>query len=199
MKKGVKKSIAYIIPGNLESHKKQPSYNKIAILFESKGIVPVHVKIEWKKNKVKSFNDYNQQFLKLYKRPKSTAVYILGFSFGALIAFLTTADTKPEGLILCSLSPYFEEDLVSMRQDWLKYWEKYFPYDNFSFNKLVKKVKCKTYVIVGDKESTWSLTRARELNKMIKGSEIFLAKDAEHKINQKEYLKTVEKVIARLQ
>lgn len=115
------KKIAYIIPGYCESHLRQRGYDKIAKFFEERGIEPIHVEIDWEKNKPKRFSDYTKQFLDLYRKPKGTKVYILGFSYGATIAFLTASETRPKTLILCSLSPYFEEDLVrDMKPAWVR-------------------------------------------------------------------------------
>lgn len=192
------KKIAYIIPGYCESHLKQRGYNKIANFFEERDIEPIHVKIDWKKTSPERFSDYAKQFVDLYKKPKGVKVYILGFSYGATIAFLTAAKLKPDALILCSLSPYFKEDLGDLKASWVRWFRKNFIESDYSFAKLAPKVKSPTYLIVGDKEDKACLVRARDAKKKLPDSSLSIAKGAEHKIGQEEYLVAVKRVISKI-
>ncbi len=189
---------AYIIPGCFESHLRQRGYNKVAKFFEEQGVHPIHVDIDWKKHNPKRFTDYTKQFLETYKKLKGSKVYILGFSYGSVVAFLTATKTKPTALILCSLSPYFEEDLSTLKPSWIKWFRKNFVESDYSFTKLAPKVKTKTYLIVGDKEHKACMTRAKDAKKKLSDSHLTIAKGAEHKIGQEEYLKTIKKVISKL-
>lgn len=192
------KKIAYIIPGYGESHLRQRGYNKIAKFFEMAGIDPIHVEIDWEKNNPKKFDDYNQQFLKVYKKPKVGEVYVLGFSFGATVAFLTAVKTKPKALILCSLSPYFEEDLKDMKPSWVKFFRANFIDSDYSFTKLASKIKNTTYIMVGNQEGEICLNRARDAKDKVQDSHLIIMKGVEHKIGQKEYLDNIQKVISKL-
>ncbi|MDZ4231277.1 MAG: hypothetical protein U1C52_00590 [Patescibacteria group bacterium] len=192
------KKIAYIIPGYCESHLRQRGYNKIAKFFEEYGIEPIHVDIDWKQSSPERFSNYTEQFLEIYKKPKGVEVYILGFSYGATIAFLTTTKTKPKTLILCSLSPYFKEDLNGMKPSWIRWFRKNFIESDYSFTKLAPKVKSKTYLIVGDEEDKSCLIRAKDAREKIQDSKLSIAKGAKHKIGQREYLETVKRVISKL-
>ncbi len=193
----IMKKVAYIIPGYGESHLRQSGYNKVAKFFKEQGITPIHVQINWKYKKPARFEDYVKQFLKVYKKPKGTEVYILGFSYGAIIAFLSAVKTKPKALILCSLSPYFKEDQKNLKPIWIKWWRKNFIESDFSFTELASKVKTKTYLIVGNKEPNHCLVRARDAKRKL-DARLSIAKGAKHNIGQKEYLQTVKKVILKL-
>lgn len=192
------KRIVYLIPGYGESHLKEKGWNKVAKLFESKGITPVHININWNKNSPERFSDYTLDFMKEFKKPKNTQIYVLGFSFGANIALLTAQITKPKALILCSLSPYFEEDLPRLKPQWVKWWKKTFVESDYSFAKIASKIKSKTYIIVEDIDAKEISYRARDAKKKISNASLFIAKDAKHRIIQKEYLATLEKVIKKL-
>lgn len=193
-----KNKIVYIIPGYGESHKRQGGYNKVAKFFNAQGIKAIHIKINWHKQKPRSFENYVKQFLKQYKKPKNTKVYTLGFSYGAVIAFLTAAKTKPTNLILCSLSPYFKEDQRYLKPAWLKWWRKTFIESNYLFKEFTPKIKAKTYLIVGERESSVCLRRATDANKRISKSHLIIAKGAKHNISQKEYLRSIEELIVNL-
>ena len=192
------KKIAYIIPGYGESSIHQRSYGKIAKYFESVDITTIQVSINWRKHTLERFDDYVEDFLKQYKKEKNTQVYVLGFSFGAMIAFLTAIKTKPDALILCSPSPYFEEDLKIMKPSWLKWWRKNFTKSDYSFTKLAEKIGTKTYLLVGEKEDEICIHRAKDAKKKIKNSMLTIIKSGQHKIGQKEYLEALRKVINKI-
>lgn len=191
------KRIAYIIPGYQESHTKQKGYDKVARFFEEKGITPIHVEIDWNK-KPGQFKDFSQQFLKQYKKPKEAEVYVLGFSYGAVAAFLSAAKANPTAFIFCSLSPYFLEDQRNLKPAWLKWFKKNMTKSDYSFKDLVSTITAKSYFIVGSEEDPSCLYRARIANKLIPNSSLTIAKGAKHNISQKEYLVAVERVIKKL-
>lgn len=192
------KKIAYIIPGYCETHLKQRGYKKVAKLFENTGAEVVHVEIDWKRKSPERFSDYAKQFLVQYKKPKNGEVYVLGFSYGATIAFLTAAKTKPDALILCSPSPYFQEDLANLRASWVRWFRKNFTESDYSFAKLAPKVKSKTFLVVGDKEDKSCLARAKDARRRLLNSSLIVAKGAKHNIGQKEYLSAVRRVISKI-
>ena len=192
------KKIVYIIPGYGESHLKQRAYNKIAKIFQDYNINPVQVEINWGGKSPASFKDYNNDFLEVYKKPKDTDVYILGFSFGAMIAYLTSLKTKPKILILCSLSPYFEEDMKNMNKSDLRWWRQNFIDSDYNFNNIASNLKCEVYLVVGDKEHKSCLYRAKVSRNKIRNSHLFIAKGAQHKVGQHEYLGAIRRVISRL-
>jgi pimeloyl-ACP methyl ester carboxylesterase len=192
------KKVAYIIPGYGESHTRQPGYDKVAAFFEEQDIKPVHMEIGWLKRKPGKFKYFVADFLKKYKKNKGTETYVLGFSFGAIIAFLTAQKLKPKAIILCSLSPYFKEDLPKLNPEWVKWWRETFSDGDYVFTKLAKNVKVRTYLIVGGKDYVSCIRRAKDAKRKIKGSTLTIAKGAKHKISQKAYLDAVKKVIKKL-
>src|SRR5688572_2041642 len=96
----------FIIPG-YRHVPTQKAYQAIAALLKDAGYDPILVTIPWKKRTISENTEY---FLKTYKKVH-TKKYILGFSFGAMIGFLAATKMSVDGLILCSLSPFFQEDL----------------------------------------------------------------------------------------
>ena len=130
------KKIAYIIPGFKESYLTKKGYEKVGEFFKERGIEPIQIDINWEYQNPGRFRDFLAQFLKQYKRRKDAEIYLLGFSFGAVIAFLAEQKIKPRVLILCSLSPYFEEDLSKARPRWVKWFEKNMVDSTYSFSKI---------------------------------------------------------------
>lgn len=104
------KKTIFIIPG-FKHTPRQNAYKTIAKTLKKQGYFPIIVPIQWKNTTVSQNTEvFLQQFKKLRRKEK----YILGFSFGAMIALLAATKVSVSGLILCSLSPYFQEDLKKM-------------------------------------------------------------------------------------
>jgi len=193
------KKIVYLIPGFGESHIKQKGWSKVAKLFEINGIEPFHINIDWDKNTPSRFSDYIKEFLEQFKKPKNAEVYVLGFSLGAMIAFLTATKTKPTAVILCSLSPFFEEDIVQFKPQWLTWWRKNFVESDFSFEKIAPYITMKTYLIVEDVDAKEIMRRARDAKRKLPNATLVIAKGAKHRIIQKEYMTALERVVKKLQ
>jgi len=188
------KKVAYIIPGFGESIKEKP-YSQISSFFIKNGINPILIKINWK---YRVMSNYIKQFKKQAKIKNPN--YIFGFSFGAIIALICANEIKPKKLILCSLSPYFKEDLLKLKPSWIKLSGKRQLEDlkNYSFNKISKKIKSKTILIYGDKEGKETKIKSREANQKIKNSELIVISNARHDISQKIYLDKIKEVISKL-
>jgi esterase/lipase len=192
------KKIAFIIPGYSESKKNNPAYVKIASYFKNKGIQSVIVDVNWK---YKTISDYVEQFKGVYhKNKKYNEVYFLGFSYGAMISFISSVELKPKAQILCSLSPYFKEDFPYIREWWKRYigQKRLADFRKTSFNDLARKISAKTIILAGDKEGKEVDRRVKEANKRIRNSKLIIIPKARHKIGQKEYLEEVKKIIDKL-
>ena len=186
-------NVIYIIPG-FGQKTSQKEYREVISLFRARNFAVRPIRISWGYH---IMSDYSKEFLKQLNHKPDDRVYLFGFSFGAMIAFITAAQLKPRALYLCSLSPYFKEDLPSLKKWWKKYWGKQRMKDfhQFSFNKLAKEIRCKTILIVGDKEGEEVMNRAKDARKRIKNATLIVVKGAKHNLAQKEYLGAVRKII----
>ena len=193
------KKVAYIIPGYGASWTDSPTYAKLARIFDEQEIEPrpVGIKLHSPKKPGK-FSDYLDEFFGMYKKPKNSKIIVLGFSYGAMIAYLTVANIKPDVLILCSVSPYFVEDYKILKPSWLKAWRKEHPNSDFSFDEWISKIKSEIYIIVGEKEDRSCIIRANSARRKLQGSHLHIAKNAGHDIGAKGYLEAIRKVIAKL-
>jgi hypothetical protein len=84
-------------------------YAGLRDMLASKGYEVVPVEILWNRTTMSEFVD---KFVEFYERHKGAYNVVLGSSFGAMAAFISAPRTKPDQLILCSLSPFFKEDLA---------------------------------------------------------------------------------------
>ena len=78
----------------------------------AKGFTVSLVPITWERA---TMTDYAVEFESFYEKHKANDNYVLGFSYGAVIAFITANKLKPKKIYLCSLSSDFKEDVRSMK------------------------------------------------------------------------------------
>jgi len=190
------KKIIYIIPGFLENAK-QEKYKEITKFFKKNGFTVIPANITWK---YKIMNDYIDEFNSQYnKHDKNDEIYLFGFSFGAMISFFVSGDVKPKAQFLCSLSPYFKEDIPHIREWWKKYkgLKRISNFKILSFNNFSKMIKCKTFIFAGTKEGPEIERRARLANKQIKNSELFMIDGGKHDISQDIYTDKIKKIISK--
>ena len=186
----------FIIPGYTE-YPKDPQYKALVALINKTSYTPILVPIEWK---YKVMSDYVNQATAFIKQNSNNneAIAILGFSFGAFTAFLSAKAFNTSTLFLCSLSPYFNEDLPGIRQSWKTFLGKR-RIDHFktiSFSEHARDNHTNTIVLVGSKEITKypsMLRRADDAHKKLKHSKLVIIEGAHHNIGQPEYQQAILK------
>lgn len=197
------KKLTFIIPGFRHTPTSK-AYKKVASILKAAGHKPISIKIPWKERTISENTSY---FLDQYKRKMTTKgqktkkqkTYFLGFSFGAMIAFLASTKVKVDGLILCSLSPYFKEDLPKTKRH-LRSTLQESRYEDFAqlrCSKLTKKIKAKKILMLyGSKESKPLIRRVMKTYKQITSKRKYLLsiQDAEHDINNAQYLRTIHHI-----
>lgn len=187
--------VVYIIPGFTESTNLN-EYKQIVKIFKSHNFKVIPITITWK---FKTMSNYVEEFLSQLSHKKTDEVYLFGFSFGAMIAFISASKIQTKMIYLCSLSPYFKEDLKFLKKSWKNYIGKkrFDDFKNFSFNKLSKIINCKTILLLGDKEPIEVNKRVNDANKKIKNSELFIGNNTKHDISQKEYISKLSEIIRK--
>ena len=148
-------------------------------------------------------SDYIEDFKMCYQKNKSTINYVLGFSYGAVIAFSSANDLLPDKIFLCSLSPDFKEDIFSM-----KAWIKKFVgtrrlADARSRNRktIAQKLNVPSIVFYGEQEGRQYpqlKIRCEETARLAKNSHIIRVPRAPHKIDHPEYIKALQDQLALL-
>lgn len=187
--------IAFIIPG-FGCPTKNKEYQEIAKYFKKKQYKPVLIEIDWKRNThTRYVEQFNEQYYQHVK--KNDEVCILGFSFGAMTSFIASAELNPTLQILCSISPYFKEDMPHIRNWWKTFFGKKRceVFENLSFDQVAKRTKCKTILIAGDSEGIELARRVKDAKKKIKNSELFILEGVKHNIADDRYLKKIKEVI----
>lgn len=139
-------------------------------------------------------------FVTFYNAHKSHNNYVLGFSYGAVIAFMTANITMPKEMILCSLSPDFVEDSEVMPV-WLKKYigkKRFMDTKTRSGKKLAKSLAVETVILYGEKEGKdypQLKKRCEETSRLAMNSTLVVVKNAPHDISSPAYVEAIKKVI----
>jgi len=164
-------------------------------LLRKKGFEVVKIFIDWD---YRVMTDYVDDFKKQYRKYSGNKNYVLGFSYGAVIAFITATELKPKKIYLCSLSPHFKEDIKFMKP-WVK---KLVGKKRISDAKkqsalaVAKKLTIPSVIFYGEAEARkfpQIKIRTMETVKYAKNIKMVVVKDAPHKINYPEYKKVIIK------
>jgi esterase/lipase len=199
------KKIVFIIPG-FGHQPTNRAYKEIANMLKKDGYTPVSVKIPWKESTI---SDNIVHFINTYKRivtAKKTPrkkIYILGFSYGAMIAFIASTKLKVDGLILCSLSPFFKEDISKIEFKKISTLEinRYKDFVQYSSKKLATETSAKkVFMLYGAEESVPLIHRVtKTYNEMSSPYKYLLPiGKTEHDIGNKQYLHTIQNVTSYL-
>ncbi len=189
------KTVAFVIPGYHHSPDRK-IYTDIIDGFEEKKFKVIPVKISWQYH---TMSFWVEEFLKIYDIEKGDINIFLGFSYGAMISFIASTQVKVDTQILCSLSPYFAEDLEFLPRLWKKGKRRIADFKTISASIRTPQIKADTYVLYGSKESKQIEKRAKDVFALLTSSKhIIQIKDSKHDIGNPDYLFEIRKIIAQL-
>jgi esterase/lipase len=193
------KKTIFIVPGYRQVPT-QKAYQSLSEILRDEGYEPILVTIPWKKTTISENTEY---FIKTYNKIKTKKKYILGFSFGAMIAFLAATKISVDGLILCSLSPYFQEDLPKKKTFFRSpiQADRYNDFSQLHFTTLAKQLKTKKiHLLYGSKEAKSLIKRVTTAFEQINLEEKYMeaVKSVDHNIGDKRYLHTIHQVAKQL-
>lgn len=177
----------------LAGYRQQPTqraYKQIALILKKQGFRPVPIPLSWANTTISANTDY---FLKRYKRIRVKKKYILGFSFGAMVAFLASTKVSVAGLILCSLSPYFTEDLPKRELP-----RRYADYANLHFGSLSRLIKARQIILLyGSNEAKALIRRVNDAFVTIPTERkyVYQVRDTGHEIGNRQYLLRIKEVV----
>lgn len=181
-----------IIPGFGETVK-QSAYQQIAIFAHEKGYNVLMFIPRWQRHIATDWLNEFQQFIQR-NVPSPCNTLVIGFSFGAYIAINSARHFKFKKILLCSLSPYFRDDIPKLPAIAYKILGKKRIQD---FKKYAFPLAIRTPAIffVGDKDMPLVIERSKKAFKQRGGPKKFeLVSGAEHEIDKK-YLEIIKKYI----
>ena len=189
------KHFLYIIPGWDESTF-QEEYQELKSYFTHKGFEVVEISIIWKR---RMMSQYVEEFLSQCTHTNEDKVSVLGYSFGAMIAFISSQHISYTNIYLCSLSPFFKEDLINVPKSWKKELglKRVHDFSNISFNNIINYWNSPTnmYLFYGEKELDLLIERVKDAHTKIKNSQLISVPNCKHQLSHKNYLEKLEEDI----
>lgn len=186
----------FLIPGFTHSVKEN-AYKKVSAVFKKHGYTVIGFEPSWKRSTV---SDQAATFISFVENKKINPdeCAFLGFSFGAIIALIGAGKIKPKELFLCSLSPYFVEDMKDIPSRWRKIIGKnrMTDFETMNGKKISKKIVSATHLFVEGKEygeGPTVLRRSKAIHKNIPKSNLTIVPNVGHDIGEKEYLTAIDK------
>lgn len=188
----MKNKTIIIIPGFGESAK-DSTYSAIKKEIKNLGYNIVFHQPKWEKNTIKKWLSDFKEFLKKFEE---TNPIILGFSFGAYIAIISAKDFKFSKIILCSLSPYFKDDIKNLPAIAYKILGRK-RIDDFKKYNLPKNLDIPVIFLVGDRDINIVIKRTLSAYKKYKGNKkIVTINGAGHDLNNKNYIDEIKKTLS---
>lgn len=107
----------FVIPG-FKQKATDGSFVWLKKFLNQKGFGVEVVPLTWSYKTVSSNIAHFESF---YLKHKAEENYVLGFSYGAVIALMSAEKLQPKKVFLCSLSPDFREDVSAMNESIKRY------------------------------------------------------------------------------
>ena len=173
-------------------------YKWMRTFFKKKGFIVKIPSIKWNH---RVMSDYVDEFRQYYEENKSEKNYVLGFSYGAMIAFISAHELKPAKLYLCSLSPYFNEDLRTLKPWWKRFIgiHRLKDFKQYIAKSIAKNLAIPTVVFYGTREAKRYpelKVRCEETAKLAPKAKLVSIKDAPHRVDHPEYVEAIKKEFA---
>lgn len=189
----------FIVPG-FKMKATDREYRWLNTFLKDNGFKVVVVPVHWNH---KTLSENAEEFIDFYNKNKSDTNYILGFSYGSVITFITADILKPKKIFLCSLSPDFAEDRLTMDKNSIRYIGKK-RFDDVrtrSAIKLSKELKAPAVLFYGEKEGIQYpqlKKRAEETFKLASKAKLILVKNSPHKIDFPEYVEAIKRELKNI-
>lgn len=192
------KKAFFIIPGFKQKFD-DPHFKWLTTYLKDKQFEVFCVPIDWDH---KTISDYMEQFKLFYYKYKNEENYILGFSYGAVITFMTAMELMPQKIFLCSLSSDFKEDAKSMPPAVVRYIGKR-RFTEIKYRSAIataRNLTIPSVVFYGEKEGIeypQLKKRCEETARIAKNSKLVIVKNSPHDISYPEYIESIKDELSR--
>lgn len=190
--------VAVLIPG-MNQTCFSPGYDSIGIYYKCRNINPVYVNIKWKAVGFKSLTDVSFQLQKILIDSFPNAhYYLFGFSFGAVISLKLSQMINADHILLCSMSPMFEEDRTYQIFPFKQLLGLFTDYKSNGLSFSSSKETCVIF-LYGEHDS-FAINKKIIQNRKdyFTCSETILVPNARHDISGRSYLTAIQQIVERI-
>jgi len=186
----------FIVPG-FRMQPKSTAFSWLVKCLKTMDFLVYEVPIHWKN---RTLTQNTQELINFYTKNKGDKNYILGFSFGAVLTFLTANKLNPEHIYLCSISPAFKEDKYTNQKEINRVLKvigkrRFLDAKNRSAVNLAKNLKCKNTIFYGEEESKRYpklKKRCEQVHRLARKSKLVVVENAPHKIDFSSYIQAIK-------
>lgn len=187
------KETVLFVPGYQEGLDDR-DYQGLMASIEDQGYKAQFVPIKWRRTTVQ---DWVRELNAIYDDLDAEETVLAGFSFGALTAFVAAAARNPSQLWLCSLSPYFAEEVTAdrgriKRRLGRRRTQAFMALD---FASLAQKISCETLLFYGEKEIPSVIRRVSAASQAVAKSHTVAVSDCGHDATDPRYVAALRKTI----
>lgn len=179
------------VPGFQEDQHSR-DYDVLLKAIKHKGYHAEFISINWRRTVV---DDWVEQLMDAYRRCNPKHTVLAGFSQGAVTALVTASQRLPSAVWLCSLSPYFAEDMteIDTKPSWLHYIgaRRAERFRTLSFASIAPRILCPVLLIAGAKEHELVQRRAGLAAKAFKNALLVTAPGCAHDVTNRNYMQTL--------
>jgi pimeloyl-ACP methyl ester carboxylesterase len=146
---------AIIIPGfqhRVVSGRGSRTYQPLLADLRKAGYEPLPITVTWQRH---TFDDWLPEVLAQLKGIDASNTLLIGFSYGAMLSMVAATHHAFGRVFLCSLSPYFAEDVPRLKKSWLDMagHRRISVFETVSFEDVVQNYKARqTTVFAGEVE-----------------------------------------------
>ncbi len=177
------------VPGFMEDYASR-DYETLLADIESKGYRAQFVSIAWRRTVI---DDWVGELHEVYGTHNPKHTVLAGFSFGALVALLAASQRQPAALWLCSLSPFFAEDMPDLKVAWMHDIgeRRAARFRKLSFSAIVPKVGCPILLAGGANEVPPVAKRRNQAAEAWPHAVSCVAPDCAHDVTNPHYRQTL--------
>lgn len=185
-----------LVPGFQESMQTR-DYRAVMDVITDQGYDVRFVPIHWKRTTI---IDWVNELDEVYRKYDPAEVILAGFSYGAMTVFAAAAARTPFQLWCFSLSPYFSEDVESVRMKlgWLRAIgiRRTAAFSQLRFKDLVNKLSCRTLLFVGGSEAPIVQARSLAAHQFLANNHLTTIPNVGHDVGSPLYVAAIKKGIS---
>ncbi|HSW66356.1 MAG TPA: alpha/beta hydrolase [Bacillota bacterium] len=177
------------VPGFMEDYASR-DYETLLAGIGAKGYRTQFVPIAWRRTVI---DDWVQELHEVYRTHNPKQTVLAGFSFGAMVALMAASQRQPAALWLCSLSPFFAEDMPDLKVTWLHDIgeRRAARFRKLPFSAIVPKVDCPILLVGGANEVSRVAERRNQAATAWPHAVACVAPDCAHDVTNAHYRQTL--------
>ena len=187
----------FIVPG-FRMQVRDKDFRWLVDFLGHKNFRVIGVPVRWQR---RTLTQQAAEFVEFFHANKGSENYVLGFSLGGAITFMTAEILKPRRIAICSIGPEYAEDYAGTIPAHVRFMGKrrYEDMKTRSARAIARGLSVPCAVVYGSAEAAQFpilKSRVEEVATLAKHARVFVAKDAGHQFDAPGYIDAVKRAVA---